>query len=146
MFQIDDMLNEVKFSDYVETGQYSTHIDLGDFIKCEYTVQGSGHLPTASALFCSILQVTATDIQSYHMLYINLMVIFSEYWLLHQAPLCLCTVYINHRPAFGLQPDRLAWAFHTLGYSLEGMPAIDRSDLLHVLQNRGDCLITASII
>ncbi|XP_063171911.1 cilia- and flagella-associated protein 251 [Candoia aspera] len=31
--QVEDMLNEVKFSEFLETGKQVTHINLGDFIK-----------------------------------------------------------------------------------------------------------------
>ncbi|ELU01761.1 hypothetical protein CAPTEDRAFT_143966 [Capitella teleta] len=78
--EIEDMLNEIKFSDYVETGKYKTSVDMGEFIQ----------------------------------------------------------LYINHRPAFGLQPDKLAWAFETLGVTMDGLPFLDRSELLHLLQNRGE--------
>ena len=36
--QVEDMVNEVKFSDYVDNGQYVHEIDLGDFIKCKLIV------------------------------------------------------------------------------------------------------------
>lgn len=78
--EIDDMLNEVKFSKYVETGQYVQQIDLGDFIR----------------------------------------------------------LYINHRPAFGLDPYKLEWAFEKLGMATAEGNAIDRGDLLELLQNKGE--------
>lgn len=78
--EIEDMLNEVKFSRYVETGQYVESIDLGEFIK----------------------------------------------------------LYVNHRPAFGLSPEKLLKAFETLGMYTEKGSAIDRGDLLEMLQTKGE--------
>jgi len=34
--QVEEILNEVKFSQYVETGECKTDIDLPDFIRCNY--------------------------------------------------------------------------------------------------------------
>ncbi|XP_067673834.1 cilia- and flagella-associated protein 251-like isoform X2 [Haliotis asinina] len=78
--EIEDMLNEVKFSKYVETGQYVNDIDLGDFIK----------------------------------------------------------LYVNHRPAFGLSPEKILWAFDTLGIPTDQGPAIERGELLEILQSKGE--------
>ena len=47
------------------------------------------------------------------------------------------TVYINHRPAFGLDPMKLVKAFETLGLPTNKGNAIDRGDLLDLLQTKG---------
>ena len=46
-------------------------------------------------------------------------------------------MYTNHRPAFGLQADKLAMAFELLGFDTEAGMAIDRGDLLDFLQSKG---------
>jgi len=40
-------------------------------------------------------------------------------------------VFVNHKPAFGLQPELIRWAFDVLGGSVE------RDELLQLLQTRG---------
>ena len=47
------------------------------------------------------------------------------------------SVYTNHRPAFGLQADKLAMAFELLGFDTDAGMAIDRGDLLDFLQSKG---------
>lgn len=49
----------------------------------------------------------------------------------------LAAVYINHRPAFGLSPEKIKWAFDTLGLPTEEGNAIERGDLLDMLQSKG---------
>ncbi|XP_070205737.1 cilia- and flagella-associated protein 251-like isoform X2 [Littorina saxatilis] len=78
--EIEDMVNEVKFSQYVQTGQYMEELDLGTFIR----------------------------------------------------------LYVNHRPAFGLSPEKLQWAFDTLGVPSPAGGAIDRGELLDMLQSKGE--------
>ena len=54
--------------------------------------------------------------------------------------LLLCwyfTVYVNHRPAFGLSPFDLQEAFNKLGMPGDEGFAIDRDRLLSLLQNKG---------
>ena len=38
--QVEEILNEVKFSHYVETGECKTDIDLPDFIRCNCHYSG----------------------------------------------------------------------------------------------------------
>lgn len=49
----------------------------------------------------------------------------------------LLIVYINHRPAFGLDPGKLLTAFETLGIQTSQGNAIERGDLLDMLQTKG---------
>jgi hypothetical protein len=46
-------------------------------------------------------------------------------------------VFINHRPAFGLDPGKLLTAFETLGMPTPQGNAIERGDLLDMLQTKG---------
>ena len=48
------------------------------------------------------------------------------------------SVYINHRPAFGLSPEKLLQAFETLGVPMGKGRAINRGDLLEMLQTKGE--------
>jgi len=38
--QVEEILNEVKFSHYIETGECKTDIDLPDFVKCNHRYSG----------------------------------------------------------------------------------------------------------
>ena len=53
---------------------------------------------------------------------------------------------MNHRPAFGLQSEKLQQAFETLGFSTENGPAIDRGDMLDILQSKGILKISLFLI
>lgn len=99
------MLNEVKFSQYIETRSNVTEIDLGDFIKCE---RDTAH---------SVLKILAYYVKNY----------------------ILPTVYVNHRPAFGLSPAQLDHAFKVLGERVgkEQQWSIDRAGFLSLLQEKG---------
>ena len=95
------MLNEVKFSTYVDTNTYVEDIDLNDFIKCETT----------------------------------------EPPLKIDRSFSFNSVYINHRPAFGLNPADLHRAFDVLCdqiSSLDGQPQMTRENLLNLLQQCGE--------
>lgn len=49
------------------------------------------------------------------------------------------SVYVNHRPAFGLSPDKLLWAFKTVAESpeMDKGGLIERGDFLNLLQKNG---------
>ncbi|UJR34201.1 hypothetical protein I4U23_021607 [Adineta vaga] len=81
--EVEEMINEVKFSTYIDTKTYVEDIDLNDFIK----------------------------------------------------------LYINHRPAFGLNPADLTHAFNVLSDQINsdnGQPEINRENLLCLLQRYGE--------
>lgn len=53
----------------------------------------------------------------------------------------IITVYINHRPAFGLDPQKLVHAFQTLGVPSAQGNSIERGYLLDLLQTKGNRLM-----
>ena len=53
------------------------------------------------------------------------------------VPILFFAVYINHRPAFGLSPEKLIKAFETLGLPTDKGFAIERGDLLDLMQTKG---------
>ena len=113
--QIDDILNEIKFSEYVETGAYVTEIDLPTFIKC------TSHIVHTYTLIHEPHTHTHTHTHTR-----------------------ACTVYINHRPAFGLSPVDLLQAFSSLSVDGEGPGCtVDRATLLAMLQENGTVYIHA---
>lgn len=60
----------------------------------------------------------------------------------------LVTVYINHRPVFGLSPLQVGQAFKVLGEKLkdEKYWSVDRNSLLTLLQERGILNITVELV
>jgi len=52
--QIEEILNEVKFSHYVETGECRTDIDLPDFIRCN----AGNFFSLALSSCCDVYDVT----------------------------------------------------------------------------------------
>ena len=51
-------------------------------------------------------------------------------------------VYINHRPAFGLDPTKLVEAFDVLGFATSKGSSMERGDLLDYLQTKGKSLLS----
>lgn len=47
-------------------------------------------------------------------------------------------LYVNHRPAFGINRDELVQSFNILGNrDSKGLPVLERQELLELLQARG---------
>ena len=66
--------------------------------------------------------------------------------MIYNVVILSLTVYINHRPAFGLNPEKLLWAFQTLAEHPEiGGGFIERGDLLDLLQKKGKLHRTISV-
>lgn len=59
-------------------------------------------------------------------------------WIKVNCAVLYALVYVNHRPAFGLSPDKLLWAFDTLGTPGSVGHKIERGELLELLQNKGE--------
>lgn len=60
----------------------------------------------------------------------------------------LPTVYVNHRPAFGLSPSQLGHAFKVLGDRVGGDQrwTIDRATFLSLMQEKGTYARTQHVV
>ncbi|XP_065682743.1 cilia- and flagella-associated protein 251 isoform X1 [Hydra vulgaris] len=94
--EIENMINEVKFSEYVDTGKCMDSLDLEDFTK----------------------------------------------------------LYLNHRPAFGLQISQVEKAFKTVTHQDGGEYKIQKEQLIKLLQEKGehlneseffDCIMSSTV-
>ena len=97
------MLNEVKFSKFVDTNEHTDSIDLDDFIRRNYI------------LF--FIQIYNIDIYE------------------------KIKVYINHRPAFGLDPYQIYHSFKLLNSKFDSDDNnvnLPRHLFLNELQTRGN--------
>ncbi len=106
------MVNEIKFTDYVNTKNIKAQIDLGDTLKCKPLPHPPTHTHTHT-----------------------------------HAHTHTRTVYINHRPAFGISPAQFEEAFKTLGQRSGGSQqwTVDRPRLLELLQEKGTSLCVFTI-
>jgi hypothetical protein len=97
------MINEVKFSKYVDTNEFVEEINLDDFIRCNFI------------LLNKIIK------------------------LLKFNPNHLLLVYINHRPAFGLDPYEIYNAFRIINNKYQNeSESLPRHVFLEELQTSGE--------
>lgn len=100
----------------------------------------NSYRPTEGILFVFLVTVELTV----NLFKVNLFLIVALNVLL--VILFIRVVYVNHRPAFGLEPEQVRWAFDVLESALNSQQGIHRSDLLHLLQTRGNLISSTTYV